>query len=65
MFPQFQAIKETSVAFTFNKMTQGCDGKVGILKRSAVVGTSIFVVSSEDMSLNPTLDVLSAITRGG
>ena len=65
MFPQFQEIKETSVDFTVNKMIQGCVGKVGIFKRSDAVGTSIFFGSSEDMSLNPTLDFLSDIPRGG
>ena len=33
MFPQFQAIKETSVAFIVNKILQGYDGKVGGFKK--------------------------------
>ena len=33
MLPQFQTIKETSVAFIINKMLQICDGKVGVFKK--------------------------------
>ena len=65
MFPQFQEIKETSVAFSTNKMLQGCVGMVGGFKRCDAVGTSICCGYADDMVLNPTLDVLSAITRGG
>ena len=65
LFPQFQAIKETSVAFRINKMLQGCVVMVGGVKRSDVVRTSIRHGSADDMVLNPTLNVLSAITCGG
>ena len=65
MFPQFQAIKYTSVVFTINKMLQVCIGEVGGLKKSDAVGTSITHGYADDMVMNKTLDVLSAITRGG
>ena len=65
MFPQFQAITYTSVVFTINKMIQGCVGMVDGFKRSDAVGTSIRRGYADDMVLNPTLDVLYAITRGG
>ena len=59
MFPQFQAIKDTSVSFTMNNMLQVCIGKVGGFKRSYVVGTC---GSSDYMVMNLTLGVLSDIT---
>ena len=65
MFPQFHAIKYTSVSFTINKVIQVCIGNVGGFKRSDTVGTSICCGSPDDMGMNPTLDVLSAITRVG
>ena len=65
MFPQFQAIKETGVSFTINKMLQGYVGKVVGLKMIDAVGTSIHHGSADNMVLNTTLDVLSAITCGG
>ena len=65
MFPRFQEIKGTSVAFSINKMIQGCVGMVDEFKMSDVIGISINHSSADDMVLNPTLDVLSAITRGG
>ena len=65
MFPQFHAIKETIVSFTVHKMLQGCVGKVGKFKRSDVIGTSICSGSVDNMVLNPTVDVFSAITSGG
>ena len=46
-------------------MLQGCVGKVGGFKMSDVVGILIFRGSADDMVLNPTVDILSAITRGG
>ena len=65
MIPQFQAIKETSVAFNINKILQVCVGKVGGFKSSDAVGMSIFRGSADDIVLNTNLDVLSAITHGG
>ena len=65
MFPQFQAIKETGVSFTTNKMLQGYVGKVVELKMIDAVGTSIHHGSADDMVLNTTLDVLSAISCDG
>ena len=65
MFPQFHAIKDTSVSFTTNKILQVCIGKVGGFKWSDTAGTSICCGSSDDMGMNPTLDVLSSINRGG
>ena len=65
MNPQFQQIKYTSVAFTINKMLQGYVGEVDGFKRSDVVGMSICCGSADNMVMNPTLDVLSAITRAG
>ena len=65
MLPQFQAIKEISVALKINKMPQDCVGKVDGFKRSDTVGMSIHCGSADDMVLNTTIDVLSAITRGG
>ena len=65
MFPQFQAIKETSVSFTINKMLQVYIGEVGGFKSSDAVGTSIPHGYADDMVLNKTIDVLSAIPRGG
>ena len=62
---QFQSIKWTSVAFTINKMIQGCVVMVDGFKRSDVVGASIFHGSADNMVLNPTLDFLSGITLGG
>ena len=38
---------------------------MGISKRIDAVGMSICRGSADDMVLNPTLDVLSTITRGG
>ena len=57
MFPEFQAIKETSVAFI-------CVGKVGRFKRSDTERILICCGSADDMVLNPTLDVFSVITFG-
>ena len=65
MFPHFQAIKETSVAFIRNKRIQSCIGKAEVFKRSDTLGAPIHCGSADDMVLNPTIDVLSAITRGG
>ena len=65
MFPQFQATKYTSVSFIINKFFQGCVGNVDGFKISDTAGTSIHSGSVDDMVLNQTLDVLSAITRGG
>ena len=64
-FPQFQSIKETSVAFRINKIRQGCVGMVGRFKRSDALGTSIHCCYADDIVLNPTLDDLSTITCGG
>ena len=60
MFPQYQARKDTIVAFATNKMLQGCVGKVERFKRSDVVGTSVHRGSVDYISINPTLDILSA-----
>ena len=65
MFLQFQAIKETIVSFVINQMLQGYVGKVVGLKISDVIGTSIHRGSADNMVLNTTLGVLSAITCGG
>ena len=65
MFPQFQAIKDTSVSFSINKMLQGCFVMVYGFKRSDAVGTSICCGYADDIVMNPTLDILSDITRGG
>ena len=65
ILPQFQAIRETIIVLTINKMLKVCVGKVGGCKSSDAVGTSIRHVSADDMVLNPTLDVFSAITHGG
>ena len=65
MFPHFQPIKYTSVSFTINKILQGCVGKAEGLKRSNMVETSFYHISTDDMVLNPTHDVLSEITCGG
>ena len=46
-------------------MLQGYVGKVVELKMIDAVGTSIHHGSADDMVLNTTLDVLSAITCGG
>ena len=46
-------------------MIQGYVGMVDGFKRSDAVGTSILRGSADGMVLNPTLDVLSAITCGG
>ena len=65
MFTQFQAIKYTSVILTINKMLQVYVGNVVGLKMIDAVVTSIHHGSADDMVLNTTLDVLSAITCGG
>ena len=65
ILPQFQTIKDTSVVLNINKMIWLCVGKVGVFKSSDTVGTPIRRGSADDMVLNPTLDVLSAITHGG
>ena len=62
---QFQAIKDTSVVLTIIKMLRVCVAKVGIFKSSEAVGTSMRSGSADNMVMNPTLDVLSAITHGG
>ena len=62
---KFQAIKETSGDFTVNKILQICVGKVDGFKSSDAVEMSIHCGYVDDMVLNPTLDVLSIITRGG
>ena len=64
MLPQFQEIKNTSVAFTINKVLQGCVGKADVFKSSDMVVTSICCDSEYDMVLNPNFDVLSAINHG-
>ena len=38
---------------------------MGVFKRSDIIGSSISCGYADDMVLNPTLDVLSSITRGG
>ena len=65
MFPQFQAIKDNSVAFSINIMLQVWVEKVGGFKISDALGMSIYHGYTDDMVLKPTLDVLSDITRGG
>ena len=65
MLLQFQAIKYTSVDLTTNKMLQGCVGKVNRFKSIDEVGTPICSGSADNISLNPTLNVLSAINCGG
>ena len=65
MFPQFQGIKDTSVAFRINKIIQICVVMVDRLKSIDAVGTPICCGSADDMVMNPNLDVFSAITRGG
>ena len=65
ILPQFRAIKDTSAAFTINKMLQYCSGKWGIIKSINALGTSIHHGSAYDMAFNSTLDVLSAIPSGG
>ena len=64
MLPQFQAIKNSSVSFTIDKMIQVCSGKVDIFKRSDIAETSIHCDSSDAVVMNTTLDVLLAITLG-
>ena len=46
-------------------MLQGCVGKVVGLKMIDAVGTPIHRGSANDMVLNITINVLSAITCGG
>ena len=46
-------------------MLRFCVGKVGGFKSNDTVGTSICHGSADDMVLNSTLDVLSAITHSG
>ena len=46
-------------------MIQGYVGMVDGFKRSDAVGISILCGYAYDMVLNPTIDVLSAITSGG
>ena len=46
-------------------MLHVCIGKVGGFKRSYALGTSTRRGSADSMVMNPTLDVLSAITCGG
>ena len=65
MFPHFQSIKEPIVSFTTNKIIQGYVGKVVKLRISDALGTSRHSGSADNMLLNPTFGVLSAITRGG
>ena len=62
MLPQYHEIKETSVAFTINKMVQVFFGKLDGFKCIDVVGTSIRCGSADDMVLNPTIDIFSGIT---
>ena len=57
MFPQFKTIKETSVAFTINKMIQGSVGNVDGFKTSDAVGTPIHHGSADGMVLIPYIDV--------
>ena len=54
-----------SLRNNINKVILLYDGKVGRFKCSDAVGTSIHHGSAENMVLNTTIDVLSAITRGG
>ena len=44
MLPQFKEIKDTRVAFSINKILQGCVGMVDGFKRIDAVRTSIVVV---------------------
>ena len=46
-------------------MLQFCVGKVGVFKRSDVIGMSIHRGSTDDRVMNPTLDIFSSITCGG
>ena len=65
MFPQFQAIKETSVVLTINKMLQVCVGMVDVFKIIDTVGTSICRFFVDNMVMNPTLGFWYPLTRGG
>ena len=65
IFSQFQAIKQTRVFLTINKMLQVYVGKVGGCKSSDTVGTSIRRGYAYDMVLNPNINFLYAITHGG
>ena len=56
LFPQFHAIKATSVAFSINKILRGFDGMVDGFKRSDAVGTLILRGSVDDMVINRTHD---------
>ena len=57
MLPQFQSIKETIVAFTFDKIIQCFVGKVYEFKSIYMSGTPICCGYVDDMVLNPTIDV--------
>ena len=65
ILPQSQAIKETSFVLTINKMLRDCVGKVGRFKISDAVVASIRRSYSDNMVLNPGLDILSIITHHG
>ena len=62
---KLKEVKETRVVFTVKKMLQRCVGKVDEFRRAYVAGMSIIFGSEDDMALNPTIVVFSAITHGG
>ena len=64
MCAQLKEIKDNSVTFTINDMLQGCAGKMDWFETSDTVGTSVCHGYADDMVLNTTLDILSAITHG-
>ena len=64
MCAQLKEIKDNSVTFTINDMLQGCAGKMDWFETIDTVGTSVCHGYADDMVLNTTLDILSAITHG-
>ena len=57
MLPQFQAIRNTSVAIIINNILQFWVRKVDRFRSIYKVGTSTYCGSTDNMVLNPTVDV--------
>ena len=62
--PRSTTMRIPFFSFIINKIIQDCVGNMDVFKMSDALGTSICCGSADNMFLNPTVDVLSAITHG-
>ena len=63
IFSQLQAKKEEIIAENINNIIHGCFGKFKIMKKIGAIRTSIRCESENNIVLDPSLNVISAITH--